>query len=89
MTSYNSQIGEIIVHFGLVFNKNFSFCYKNISVVSWGLKCGTNVPGVYADLTRPEANNWVVDNVKILQQTRTGSQVEILVKNEVSASAWG
>ena len=25
-----------------------------VGVVSWGLECGLAVPGVYADITRPE-----------------------------------
>ena len=61
-----------------------------IGVVSWGLECGTAVPGVYADLIRPEANNWVQENVRNLQQSRTGTLAVTLVKKqEVSAAAWG
>ena len=61
-----------------------------VGVVSWGLECGSNVPGVYADLIRPEANNWVMDNVKNLQQSRTsGLAVTLIKKKEVSAAAWG
>ena len=61
-----------------------------IGVVSWGLECGTAVPGVYADLVRPEANNWVQENVRNLQQSRTGTLAVTLVKKqEVSAAAWG
>ena len=61
-----------------------------IGVVSWGLECGAAVPGVYADLIRPEANNWVRENVRNLQQSRTGTLAVTLVKKqEVSAAAWG
>ena len=61
-----------------------------VGVVSWGLQCGMAVPGVYADLVRPEANNWVVETVRNLQQHRTGSfDVTLIKKQEVSAAAWG
>ena len=61
-----------------------------IGVVSWGLQCGMAVPGVYADLVRPEANNWVVETVRNLQQPRAGSfDVTLVKKQEVSAAAWG
>ena len=61
-----------------------------IGVVSWGLECGMAVPGVYADLTRPQALNWVEDSVRNLQQSRTGTlDVTLIKKQEVSAAAWG
>ena len=48
------------------------------------------VPGVYADLIRPEANKWVEENVRNLQQSRTGTlDVTLVKKQEVSAAAWG
>ena len=48
------------------------------------------VPGVYADLVRPVANNWVVETVRNLQQPRAGSfDVTLIKKQEVSAAAWG
>ena len=61
-----------------------------VGVVSWGLECGMAVPGVYADLIRPEANKWVEENVRNLQQSRTGTlDVTLVKKQEVSAAAWG
>ena len=53
--------------------------------------------GVYADLTRPESNTWVVDNVRRLQSELSRSAPEIPVKfpkqsvrdKTVSAAAWG
>lgn len=62
-----------------------------IGVVSWGLECGTAVPGVYADLIRPEANNWVVNNVRDLQQHRSTNNLDVTLikKKEISAARWG
>ena len=31
-----------------------------VGVVSWGLECGLAVPGVYADITRPEVREAAV-----------------------------
>ena len=38
-----------------------------VGVVSWGLECGLNVPGVYADVQR--ASTWIQDN--IIKETLT------------------
>ena len=65
-----------------------------VGVVSWGLDCGQAVPGVYADLTRPEANSWVVDNVSKLQGSRSAPIAVSTVNtgssgNTVAAANWG
>ena len=61
-----------------------------VGVVSWGLECGLAVPGVYADLTRPEANSWVRDNVNSLSPARSFSlPASSNSFKTVSASAWG
>ena len=61
-----------------------------VGVVSWGLDCGLAVPGVYADLTRPEANTWIRDNVNSLSPARSFNLPRVNNKDKtVSASAWG
>ena len=61
-----------------------------VGVVSWGLKCGLAVPGVYADLTRPEANTWIRDNVNRLSPARSFNLPRVNNNAKtVSASAWG
>ena len=61
-----------------------------VGVVSWGLECGLAVPGVYADLTRPEANSWVRDNVNSLSPARSFSlPTRSNSVKTMSASAWG
>ena len=61
-----------------------------VGVVSWGLECGLAVPGVYADLTRPEANSWVQDNVNSLSPARSFSlPARSNTVKTLSASAWG
>ena len=65
-----------------------------VGVVSWGLECGQAVPGVYADLMRPEANTWLVNNVNNLQTTLGSYSAPRSLNtgggsNTISASAWG
>ena len=64
-----------------------------VGVVSWGLECGLAVPGVYADLTRPEANTWLRENINSLSPARSFSLPRVPRVNNnvktVSASAWG
>ena len=59
-------------------------------MVSWGLECGLAVPGVYADLTRPEAGTWLRENINSLSPARSYNlpRVNNNVKT-VSASSWG